>query len=295
MDGGNFDQLRTPVEPAVLDTLLAPEPGAEALRRAGDALDRHVREMIEAGTGVVMLTGLPTEPEVARAILLRATELLGRAMPQNREGEMVREVRDRGAAIGEGERARYSDSRFGGNLHTDGAEAPLPVPDLFTLYCLRQAPVGGALQLLHVSRLEEALAARPGVLKVLREPFHFDRRGDQQAGEARTTAKPVLFDHEGRTAITYLRRYIEIGHEYDDVPDLTAEQVEALDALDALTARPGLLRQDWQRPGELALFDNLRVLHGRTTFQDSGTDEGRLLLRTWVRRPAVVAGRADPR
>jgi len=36
-------------------------------------------------------------------------------------------------------------------------------------------------------------------------------------------------------------------------------------------------------PGELALFDNLSLLHGRTEFHDE-PDRGRLLLRTWVRR-----------
>jgi alpha-ketoglutarate-dependent taurine dioxygenase len=45
--------------------------------------------------------------------------------------------------------------------------------------------------------------------------------------------------------------------------------------------------------GEAAIFDNLRLLHGRTTFEDA-PDRRRLLLRTWIQPGAGHGeGRAE--
>jgi hypothetical protein len=198
-----------------------------------------VRDVLP-GAGLFVLTGLPAAAgEVASR---RIAGLLGETLPQNREGTIVREVRDRGTAIAEGERARYSDSRFGGHLHTDGVEAPLPAPDYFTLFCVRQSEVGGSLRLVHIRDVLTALAGQPDLLGVLRAPFHFDRCGDQEEGIGPTVAKPVLFTQHGRPAIAYFRSYIERGHEHPGILPLTPAQVAALDALDeaAYASDPGI-------------------------------------------------------
>ncbi len=278
-----FDECRVPVSEALHAFLLQPpEPGGEqAVGVRGELLallGRHVDD----GPGLLVLTGLPTDTEPANRALLRLTRLLGSPLPQNREGLLVKEVRDRGTTIGEGARARYSDSRFGGNLHTDGVEAPLPAPEVFTLYCCRQSDRGGALQVVHVRELVQALSGQPEVLATLREPFHFDRRGDEQPGEAPTVEKPVLFRQRDRQSIAYLRSYIELGHKHSGSPDLTDRQLRALDALDRVVGELAPHRVGKLREGELAIFDNLSVLHGRTEFQDE-PDHTRLLLRTWIR------------
>ncbi|MBQ0825161.1 TauD/TfdA family dioxygenase [Streptomyces tagetis] len=287
-----FDSARIDLD-ADLVHALAAEPGGETALPAGfaadlaAAVDRHVRK----GPGFLVLAGferLAEQEDRLRRAFLAASRLFGELSPQNGRGELLREVRDRGTRIGEGRTARYSDSRFGGSLHTDGAEAPLPVPEYFALLCVRQAARGGALQVIHVRDLTERLARRPGVLDTLRGPFHFDRRGDESPGEGPTTPKPVLFDDgEGGLGVTYLRQYIEAGHAHPGVPGLTAAQSAALDALDELLADPSLITEDVQRPGELVLFDNHRLLHGRTEFTDhTDADRSRLLFRTWIRRAA---------
>lgn len=261
-----FNASRIPLSGALGDFLGAGSTAPEDARRELMAL---VDEHVDAGSGV----------------LVGFSRLLGEMLPQDNEGTQVRVVRDRGTAIGEGARARYSDSRFGGNLHTDGAEAPLPAPELFTLLCTRQADVGGALELIHLRDIVAALSDQPDVLDTLRAHFHFDRRGDQPEGESPTVRKPVIFEQGGRAAITHLRSYIEKGHAHPPVPDLSAAQLHALDTLDAVIASDEHPRTGKLRPGELALFDNLSLLHGRTEFQDE-PDRSRLLLllRTWIRR-----------
>ena len=277
-----FDGVRIAPNRSLRDFLTVSDPRPEVADAARGQLAELARKHLEDGIGALVLTGLPHDLEHGRRAVLRISELLGETLPQNREGTLVKEVRDRGTAIGEGRRSRYSDSRFGGNLHTDGAEAPLPAPDVFTLFCVRQSVRGGSLEFVHVRDLERELGRRPEVLDQLRRPFHFDRRGDQRPEEDRTTVKPVLFTQRNRPAITYLRSYIERGHEHPEVPALTEAQSAALDAMDAVVGSGKLTRRGKLREGELALFDNLSLLHGRTEFQDE-PEHTRLLLRTWVR------------
>ncbi|MFI0815757.1 TauD/TfdA family dioxygenase [Streptomyces sp. NPDC021098] len=281
-----FDGVRFEAAGALRDYLTSADEGAADRDAARAALAPMVAEHLDDGAGVLVLSGLPTDREGAERAVLRATSLIGEPLPQNREGTLVREVRDRGMSISQRGRTRYSDSRFGGDLHTDGAEAPLPAPDVFTLFCVRQSQRGGALQCLHVRDVLRALD--PEVLDTLRAPFRFDRRGDQQPGEDPTTAKPVLFVQRERPAITYLRSYIDHGHDHPQVPALTGAQATALDALDALIASSPAILTGKLREGELALFDNLSLLHGRTEFLDE-PDHTRLLLRTWIRRTTAAS------
>jgi TfdA family taurine catabolism dioxygenase TauD len=276
-----LDPSRVTPGPALRHFLTDSREPREEAELARCELTSLVAEHFAEGLGILVLTGLPSDPDSGRRAVLRASRLLGEPMRQNREGALIREVRDRGKVIGEGARGRYSDSRFGGYLHTDGAEAPLPAPDIFTLFCVRQASSGGALEFVHMRDLMRHLDAE--VLHVLRSPFHFDRRGDQYQGEPPTTEKPILFTQNSQPAITYLRSYVEQGHRHPSVPNLTVEQRAALDALDTVINSGELTKVGKQREGELALFDNLSLLHGRTEFRDT-PEYARLLFRTWVNR-----------
>jgi alpha-ketoglutarate-dependent taurine dioxygenase len=256
-----------------------------------DGLRRAAGTALAGFPGYVRVNGLGILPadrlETAFAALCR---VFGRLISQDREGTVVRRVEDRGTKIGEGARARYADSRFGGSLHTDGAELPQPVPGRFALLCVEQAPVGGELNLVHMSRLETRLTAAERAR--LRRPFHFDRRGDQLPGEDPTVRKAVLFDGgpEDGTCVTYLREYVERGHCHPHTPPLTGEDRAALDALDGALGAPELQLTIRMNAGETAVFNNLRILHGRTTFEDD-PHRRRLLMRTWIQPgPGTPAG-----
>jgi hypothetical protein len=245
---------------------------AGLLRTAEAALERF--------PGYVRIQGFEVLPlDQVQDTFTALSCLFGHLIEQDREGTIIRRVEDRGTKIGEGARARYADSRFGGSLHTDGAERPQPVPARFALLCVRQAPVGGELNVVHVSQLEPRLAAAHRAR--LREPFHFDRRGDQEPGETPTAHKAILFDAGETTGVTYLREYVEKGHGHPHAQALTSEDRAALDALDAALDADDLRLTIRMDAGEVAVFDNLRLLHGRTTFED-GPARPRLLLRTWI-------------
>lgn len=239
------------------------------------------RRWIESG--VMLLDGIPAESEPeARRALRTLSQALGRLLPQDGAGQTVREVRYRGVAVGEGATGRYSDSREGGHLHTDGPHRPGRPPEAFAMLCVRQSPSGGALLLVQADRVVSLLD--PDTVEVLRRPFLFDQR---EEGADPVPRRLLRQGDDGRWQFTYLRQYIEAGHRHHGAAALSARERAALDRLDAVL--DGLAGEDAGhrrvklQPGQAVIVDNRRLLHGRTAFADTDADHGRLMLRTWLR------------
>lgn len=253
--------------------------------RGQESLRELVAERVDRWPGIVVARGLGLDRGASPARRFAALcRTIGELVPQHPDGPDVREVRDRGARIAEGATARYSDSRFGGSLHTDGAESAPPLPRYVVLACIRPAAQGGELQLVSAEAIHARLTERsPAAASTLHRPFHFDRRGVVGPRGERTVAKPVFWHEGGRLCVTYLRGYIERGHEHPDLPPLVASQIAALDEMDALLADPRMVVAGVLRAGDVVVLDNRAVLHGRTTFVDAPGVPGRLLLRAWLR------------
>lgn len=250
-------------------------------------------QLLEADAGYVVIAGLEdlAEPE-ARRFVIEVSSLLGEPIAQTFGGELVREVADRGQRLEEDANLRYSETRHGGNLHTDGCHRD-PVPDLFTLFCVRCAASGGALVLVRVADLLRELNGQPDVLETLTQPVHFDTRDTRTPGAPRSVARPVIDETDERPRIHYMRAYIDSAQAQPGVPRLSPDQVHALDVLDGLLGRRDLQVHLHLQPGHMAVVDNRAVVHGRTTFANGPGSAGRLLLRTWIRtrtgRPADAA------
>jgi alpha-ketoglutarate-dependent taurine dioxygenase len=251
----------------------------ETIRYISDLRTRYV----EGEPGYVILRGLNA---LARERWSTAFNLLsiciGDIYPQDSKNLDFREVRDRGTFIGEGSHSRYSDSRYGGSLHTDGAQAPLPVPDYFGLLCIQKAIEGGEFIMVDARTVYGRLLDKaPKVIEVLQRPFHFDRR----EGLSETAVKPIFVLENKDITISYLREYIDAGHSYENVPSLTPEQLDALEALDTVLADTSLRVTGCLAPGDIIFVNNNRIIHGRTTFRDAQEPEKkRLLLRVWLRK-----------
>ncbi|GGK72805.1 TauD/TfdA family dioxygenase [Mangrovihabitans endophyticus] len=269
-----FDPVRFDI-PSEFAGDAAPEDMRAWLRGLGD-------QHLDGGPGYFVLTGLQhLDEQEMRDFALAASAALGELLPQDSSGTLLREVRYRGVKLGEGATGRYSDSRDGGNLHTDSPHRPTAVPDYFALACVHQAAVGGDLVLVRLADVIHRLRDMPDVLETLRQPVHFDTR-DDTAGVPRTVARPVLEKRNGSEHIRYLREYIELGHRQPGVPGLTAAQTLAFDALDALIESPDLQFVDRLSAGEMTFIDNRWTLHGRVAFEDEAGDSQRLMLRTWI-------------
>lgn len=274
------------VTPPVFDSVRFEVPKELTADAPPEALRAELRPLarrhLDGRPGFFVLTGLGhLDLAGMRSFALAASGALGDLLPQDGSGTLLREVRYRGMRLGEGSTGRYSDSRQGGNLHTDSPHRPGSVPDYFALACIHQAAIGGDLLLVRLSDVIDRLADRPDILETLRRPVHFDTR-DDTPGVPRTVVRPVLQSGDGQDRVHYLREYIEIGHRQPGVAPLSAEQVEALDAFDALLDSSDLQTRDRLAEGEMIFIDNRWILHGRVAFEDAEGDERRLMLRTWI-------------
>jgi hypothetical protein len=246
-------------------------------------LSRWADTDLDGGAGFFVLADLSAlDEDAARTFTLAASEALGRPMPQTFDSEFIREVKDRGRTLERDSTARYSDTRFGGNMHTDGMHREGYVPDYFTLFCVRQAQQGGELLIVDVADVLVRLKGRPDILSTLRGDFFFDTRASDPA-LPQAIRRPVLEDYRDGTRIHYFREYIESGQKRCGGGDLTIAQREALDYMDALLADPALQKSVRAGAGQMLFINNSRLVHGRTDFVDApGPGQGRLLFRTWI-------------
>lgn len=279
-----FTIVRYPLSREEVSAVLADDGGlADEVR---DRIQRLARQHLDGSPGYLLFAGLDgLDIAQGEVFTLAVSRMLGRLLPQDASGALLRRVTDRGVRLEDGKTGRrYSESRDGGNLHTDAPHALPPLPDYFALYCVHQAETGGALCLVHVNDLVRRLPE--WAVRILKQDFHFDRMLDTVKDP--TVVRPILSLAPGDTRICYLRGYIEIAHRRPGVPDLTTDQREAMDRLDALLDDPALQQRDRLRPGEIAFFNNRSLVHGRTAFEDR-KDQKRLMLRTWIHRPRTDA------
>lgn len=137
-------------------------------------------ETLARGRGFVLLRGFPVEQhsgEVCADAYWVLGLHLGRAVPQNTDGDVLGHVRDTGEdpkAYG----VRLYRTRAEQDFHTDGA-------DIIGLFCLTPARSGGISRIASSPAIYNRLRAeRPDLAPVLFAPFPFDRQGQQKPGEA---------------------------------------------------------------------------------------------------------------
>jgi hypothetical protein len=248
---------------------------------AGDL--EPVLAALEAGRGFAIIRGLPCDGYSAaeqQAAYWLVGQLLGRPVEQNVQGTLLYDVRDTGQDVRYG--ARFSVTNATTGFHTDNSFGDA-VPDYVGLLCLRAARAGGLNQLVSGYALHNELLARhAGVLEVLYQPFHVDRRGGLRPGEPPTAQFPVLAWDGSGLVYRYLRYWIEAGHEKAARP-LTAAQRGALDVLDEALGRAELQAELGLGPGDMLFINNRWVLHSRSAFEDHAEPERRRhYVRLWL-------------
>jgi len=253
----------------------------------GPALDR-IREEVVEGRGFVLIRGVPVD---GRALHEKAIAYwgigtyLGWAVPQNASGHLLGHVRDIGMDPANPLHRLYA-TRARHLFHTDSC-------DIVGLFCLHGAKSGGASMIASsVTIHNEMLESRPDLVDVMGQPFHVDRKGEIPAGKRPYYQLPVFNYHAGYLTTIYARDFIEGAQRFEDVPRLTALQIEALDMADEL-ANSDELRLDMDfRPGDIQFLHNHQILHARTEYQDWPEPERkRHLLRLWL---APANGRPLP-
>jgi hypothetical protein len=259
---------------------------------------RRVADDVVRGRGFAVIRGLPIArldaEGIARAWLGLGAHL-GVPRPQNGAGHLLGHVYDLGDDRGNPATRLYRTNarqRF----HIDSC-------DVVGLLCLRPAKRGGASSLCSsVAIVEEIGRRRPELLRVLQQPFVYDRKGEVPAGKGPYYEIPIVHRFEGRLSVFFARDFIEAAQKrFAEVPRLTALQVEALDLVEQL-AEDDEFRLDMTfEPGDMQFVHNHVALHSRTAFEDwDDPARKRHLLRLWLSPhdprslPPVFAERYGP-
>ncbi len=255
------------------------QPLAAELAAIAKAVE-PVREALTSGRGFAIAEVPPGFADLPM-LYWQVGRALGQPMTQNVQGTLLYDVRDTGQDLSKG--ARFSVTSYESSFHTDNSFG-MDIADYVGLLCLKTAKTGGRSQVLSGYALHNELLARyPDVLATLYQPFHIDRRGGMNVGDAPTIQFPIVAWNGSELLFRYLRYWIEVGHEKAKQP-LTPEQVRALDVLDECMRSPDLRAEFDLKPGQMFFVNNRWILHNRTAFEDHPEPERRRhLVRLWLR------------
>ena len=218
--------------------------------------------------------------EETTEIYHKICKILGTLYVQNIKNEKFVEIRDEGKSMMSG--GRYHQTKEGGSFHTDSPQWK-KVPDFIGMCCINPAKKGGESKFVSAYSIHnKMLKEHKHFLEMLYEQFHFDKRGEYKSNESPTVFKPIFSYNDNQLKVRYLRDYINDGHKIQDVP-LSKEQNKALDCLDKTIHDENLAVSYDLRQYDMVFLNNGRVMHGRTSFEDTeDIEKKRLMIRTWI-------------
>ena len=241
-----------------------------------------VERQLEEGSGFAFVRGLPMDrfdEDRLRRLFWGIAIHLGTPVSQSAAGERIFSVADAGYAADDA-RSRGPNTSRKLSFHTDRC-------DVIGFCCHRQARSGGENYIVSSMALyNEIFERRPDLLAVLREPFYYLRHTVDGGNDQPWCRQPVFSFCEGHFAANLLRVLIDRAHAHPDLPDLTPEQIEALDLVESLASDPALHATFRQEPGDMVFLNNWVTLHKRSAFEDWPESERRRhILRIWLSMP----------
>ena len=289
------DEWQYIVKPTEVDELLtataaskASNPDIKSISRPdfslptfGPVLDALRHEIIN-GRGFVLMRGLPVEQlsfEDAARMYWGLGTYFGHARSQNTRGHLLGHVTDITDIFKDKSDRGYLSARHL-SFHCDSV-------DVVGLLCLRKAKTGGLSSIASSYTIHnEMWRRRPDLARALYGPIARDRRDEIPEGKGPWYELPVFNYHQGRLAVNYLRRHIDMSQRHPSARRMSNAVVEGLDLFFALANEPDIqLRMDFE-PGDLQLLHNHQILHDRTAYEDwPERERRRYLLRLWLSPP----------
>jgi len=244
----------------------------------------RIRAELIDGRGIAVLRGLPIEryskDEVALIYWGLGTHI-GEAVTQNKAGDLVCEVRDRGGVYLK-DNVRAYESRAALKYHNDNSDAA-------SLLCYRKSKSGGESFVASTQAIyNEILAEHPEYLPPLYDGFIYERRGEEGPGEPPFSRKiPAIAYTRGQVSWRISHSYIEKGSEKRGV-NLPPLQRAALGCIEAVARRPHINFAMQLEPGDIQYLNNYTVFHTRNAFEDHDDPaKCRLLMRMWYEIPGI--------
>jgi hypothetical protein len=245
----------------------------------GDKLQKIEAELVD-GRGFVLLRKLETDRYSVDELTLMFWGIgmhLGAPWPQNKDGDLITDVTDRGPAEWNPDRRDYERGGIALDYHTDGA-------DLVGLMCLARARTGGMSCLANAIAIYNDLCeARPDLVAALHKEVPFDLRGGQPRGGKPFCMIPIFTAFRGRLFVRFVAEYVTTSQRHVDAPRLTSLVREAVDILSTMAADPAYNVYMSFEPGDVQFVNNYHILHARTAYVDA-PDLGfkRHLKRLWL-------------
>lgn len=243
---------------------------------AAQTLAQTLYRAVEHGPGFALVSGFPVDrydPSDLALAYAGFCSHFGSISQQNREGEYLLEVTDKGKSYDRSSRGYHSTAYL--DFHNDGTNT-------VTLLCLETALSGGRSMLVSGPAVYNVFVKeRPDLLEPLHRGFHHHRRDQREADDAPVTPyrSPVFGFFGGHFHMAYAGPSIRYCAE--EGIEITPRELEALDFFESVLARPEMQVSMELRKGDLQLVNNYVALHARTAFQD-GPGHTRRLLRLWL-------------
>ena len=217
--------------------------------------DAHVQWLrLLRDSGVVVLRGTPREP----LSVLALAGLIGPARATN-FGEHF-------DVVSKPEPNSNAYTALGLLCHTDLPNWERP-PDYQLLHCLENDAEGGDSILVDGFRAAEELRRREPAAYRLLTRFPIDFRFQDDESDIRFRAPTIALDEAG--APTEVRFNFAVMDAIDAPAERMGPICRALRAFATVIRDPALECRYRLSPGELLIFDNRRVLHGRAAFDPS--------------------------
>jgi len=248
---------------------------ADVVRHAAPQLlelAEAVRGIVATNAGAVLVKGLGFERTAAvhgdavrDALVLAMTSAIGEPTDHCADKRVMWPVRSR--PVAPGHQATFSESLGEAPLHTDSAFTRYP-ERYNALYVVRQSRCGGGhTAIVNGAAFLRDLAKTPqgaDCIRFLRETDYAFRVPDAFFTGQRLITGRILGEEP---MIRFRHDCIERGFEL--CPDLATQHHRFYytlfrNAVEAHSSRTEFLMAD----GEMIVFDNTRLLHGRTDFQD---------------------------
>jgi len=209
------------------------------------------------------------------------SQLLGELYVQNIKNEKFVIIHDEGKSMKTG--GRYHQTKEGGSFHTDSPQW-IDVPDFVGLLCINPAKEGGINKFLSAYSIHNEINKKnPLLLNSLYSNFYFDKRGEYKDGESPTVFTPIFLYNNNELHFRYLRNYIDDGYKTQN-KCLTDDQIKSLNTIDEVTQNDRLSVDYAMKTGDMVFFNNHRILHGRSSFEDFDDENlKRKLVRVWIK------------
>lgn len=241
-----------------------------------DALMQGVREEIERGKGIVVLSGLDPQKlgtDLFTRIHWGLATHLGTMPPQSPKGDRIGFVRKE--ANNPDARGYQADIEL--RPHTDFHE-------LLSLACISTAAEGGLSGFVSGRAVHDIMAAECSQhLPALYEGYYHDTTGE---GEFSEGPVPVFGWQGGNLGVYHQALFMNTAaaQRGEVVPPAL---IEAMAAFESISKRPGVIAKFMLQPGDIGFWHNFAVLHARDSFTNDAQHE-RLILRLWINPPVSL-------